>query len=253
MFGLSFEKLLLVAFVAAILIGPQRLPAYSARLAELIRWVRQRVEESRVEAEQATGLQLTREQWEALDPRRYDPRQIIRQALDAAGSAAPETTPAAVGVAASAADTATARTVDSVMTGDDATRAITDADAAVPTVPVESSPVVASPRQVWTEADIARVHPGQRYFVTGGSAHPSRIAIDSLPLDDPLRLAARPVDPAGEARMTAGPMPTRAPVSVTNTPAAPASRTLVTEREPLAVLTDDAPTPGAQNDEENDA
>ena len=44
MFGLSFEKLFLVAIVAGLVIGPQRLPLYAHRLAELIRSFRTFVE-----------------------------------------------------------------------------------------------------------------------------------------------------------------------------------------------------------------
>lgn len=37
----------------------------------------------------------------------------------------------------------------------------------------------------------SRVRPGQKYLVLGDAAHPRRVAIDSLPTDDPRRLAAR--------------------------------------------------------------
>jgi hypothetical protein len=67
MFGLTIEKLFLVAVIAAIVIGPQRLPVYATRLAELIRSLRAYVESTRARAENETGLPLTRAQWESLD------------------------------------------------------------------------------------------------------------------------------------------------------------------------------------------
>ena len=39
-FGLTFEKLLVIAFIAVIIVGPQRLPAYASRLAKLVKQFR---------------------------------------------------------------------------------------------------------------------------------------------------------------------------------------------------------------------
>jgi len=132
MFGLTFEKLFLVAIVAGLVIGPQRLPIYTHRLAELIRSVRSFVDASKARAD-----------LEALDVRQYDPRLIVRKALT---------------------EPATAQPAD-------------EAD---------------------LEEQASRVRPGQKYLVTGGSAHPRRILIDSLPEDDPRRLAAHVPTPVAD-------------------------------------------------------
>lgn len=79
MFGLTFEKLFLVAIIAAVVIGPQRLPAYAARLGELIRALRQAIDASRHTL--AADVGVTAADLAALDPRRYDPRRIVREAL----------------------------------------------------------------------------------------------------------------------------------------------------------------------------
>ncbi|MDJ1113908.1 Sec-independent protein translocase TatB [Microbacterium dauci] len=79
MFGLSFEKLVLVALLAAMIIGPSRLPALAQRLADLIRGLRGLVDAARVRAETEVGL--TADDWRSLDPRQYDPRRIVREAL----------------------------------------------------------------------------------------------------------------------------------------------------------------------------
>lgn len=58
-----------------------------------------------------------------------------------------------------------------------------------------------SPKDAATEQLVAariaeeasRVRPGQKYLVTGTSSHPRRILIDSLPGDDPRRIAAEQV------------------------------------------------------------
>jgi sec-independent protein translocase protein TatB len=126
--GLTFEKLLLVAIVAGVLIGPQRLPHSAHELARLVRSLRDVVETARERAEQDTGVSLQRSEW---DLSQYDPRRIVRDAMRE----------------------------PSVVRDDPADRA-------------------------------SRVRPGQRYVVTGSVAHPRRVPIDSLPVDDPRRVAA---------------------------------------------------------------
>lgn len=142
MFGLTFEKLFLVAIIAGLVIGPQRLPLYTHRLAELIRSLRRLVDSSKTRAEVELGV--SRGDLGAWDVRQYDPRRIVREAL--------------------------------------------------------TEPAAAQPADEATEADLeeqaSRVRPGQKYLVTGGSAHPRRILIESLPEDDPRRLAAHAPPPA---------------------------------------------------------
>lgn len=79
MFGLSLEKILVVAVLVAIVVGPRRLPEYSRRIAELARNVRAFAESARAQATSEIGIDP--EQWRALDPRRYDPRRIVADAL----------------------------------------------------------------------------------------------------------------------------------------------------------------------------
>lgn len=81
MFGLTFEKLLLVAVIAAVVIGPHRLPAVTARVASVIRGLRQTVDAARVRAATELGVPADADEWRALDPRQYDPRRIIAEAF----------------------------------------------------------------------------------------------------------------------------------------------------------------------------
>ncbi len=83
MFGLTLEKLLLVGLIAAVVIGPQRLPAVVARLASLLRGLRATVDAARHRAATELGVPADVTEWRALDPRRYDPRRIIAEALAA--------------------------------------------------------------------------------------------------------------------------------------------------------------------------
>lgn len=83
MFGLTFEKLFLAAIIAAVLIGPHRLPQYASRFAATVRNLRATVDAARVKAEAESGVTFARSDWQSLDPRKYDPRRIIRDAWDA--------------------------------------------------------------------------------------------------------------------------------------------------------------------------
>ncbi|MDR6175139.1 sec-independent protein translocase protein TatB [Nocardioides zeae] len=155
MFGLTFEKLFVVAVVAGVLIGPQRLPAYAHQVRATVRGFRAFVEASRARAQVELGDVLTRAEWEALDLRQYDPRRIVRDALDGA----PAVTPTPADPDGSVEDAARAELVEQA----------------------------------------SRVRPGQRFLVTGSAAHPRRVAIASLPDDDPRRLAAEGLpEPPGD-------------------------------------------------------
>ncbi|MEY8565873.1 twin-arginine translocase TatA/TatE family subunit [Corynebacteriaceae bacterium 7-707] len=96
MFGLSIEKIIVVGMVAAVVIGPQRLPLYAEKLATVIRNFRSFTESTRRRAEEELGVPVA-----AMDPttwnsrfRAYDPRRIVRDALDSDGTErTPERTP----------------------------------------------------------------------------------------------------------------------------------------------------------------
>ncbi len=105
MLGLSIDKLLVVAIVAAMIIGPARLPGYARRFGEIVRGVRTVLDAARARAEAETGL--SRDDWESLDPRRYDPRRIVREALaEDAPPPASEPPASATSVAAAGPDAA---------------------------------------------------------------------------------------------------------------------------------------------------
>jgi sec-independent protein translocase protein TatB len=80
-FGLSFEKVLIIAIIAAFLIGPQKLPQYAASLARLVKRVRQMADSAQERVREEMGPEFEELDWRKMDPRQYDPRRIIREAL----------------------------------------------------------------------------------------------------------------------------------------------------------------------------
>lgn len=81
MFGLTFEKLLLIGVVAAFLLGPERLPHYAGQLGALVRRLRGFGEGAKDRMREEMGPEFDEVDWKKLDPRQYDPRRIIRDAL----------------------------------------------------------------------------------------------------------------------------------------------------------------------------
>ena len=80
-FGLTFDKLLIIAVIAVFLIGPDRLPGYAAQLARLVRSFRNFANGAKDRMREEMGPEFDEVDWRKLDPRQYDPRRIIREAL----------------------------------------------------------------------------------------------------------------------------------------------------------------------------
>lgn len=81
MFGLTFEKLILIGIIAAFLIGPQRLPEMASKFATLIKRVKAFTDTAQDRVKAELGDDADAVDWKSLDPRQYDPRRIIREAL----------------------------------------------------------------------------------------------------------------------------------------------------------------------------
>ena len=74
-------KLLVIAVLALFLLGPDKLPDYAARLARFVRAARGMLDDAKDRVREELGPDFDEEEWRKLDPRQYDPRRIIRDAL----------------------------------------------------------------------------------------------------------------------------------------------------------------------------
>ena len=81
MFGLSGEKILILGVLAAMLLGPDRLPEYARKLAQFVKNVRKFAENANSQMKDELGDGFEELDWKKLDPRQYDPRRIVREAL----------------------------------------------------------------------------------------------------------------------------------------------------------------------------
>jgi sec-independent protein translocase protein TatB len=77
----GFEKLLVIGLLAMFLLGPERLPEYAARLARFVRAARRMLDDANERMRDELGEDFDIDEWRKLDPRQYDPRRIIRDAL----------------------------------------------------------------------------------------------------------------------------------------------------------------------------
>lgn len=79
--GLTFEKLLVIMLIAVFVVGPDRLPSYAQKLAQLVKSLKQMATGAKDRMRDEMGPEFDDVDWKKLDPRQYDPRRIIRDAL----------------------------------------------------------------------------------------------------------------------------------------------------------------------------
>ena len=81
MFGINGSEFIVLLVVAAIVLGPERLPQYAAQLARLVRELRRMAQGATAQMREELGPEFDDIDWRKLDPRQYDPRRIVRDAL----------------------------------------------------------------------------------------------------------------------------------------------------------------------------
>jgi sec-independent protein translocase protein TatB len=80
-FGINGSEFLVLIVVAAVVLGPERLPDYAQQLARLVRELRKMAQGAREQIRSELGPEFDEVDWRKLDPRQYDPRRIVREAL----------------------------------------------------------------------------------------------------------------------------------------------------------------------------
>jgi sec-independent protein translocase protein TatB len=80
-FDIQLGEFLVLVVVAAVVIGPERLPRYAQQLATWVRQMRTFARQATQTARAELGPEFDDVDWSKLDPRQYDPRRIVRDAL----------------------------------------------------------------------------------------------------------------------------------------------------------------------------
>ena len=71
----------MLLLVVIVVVGPRRLPEYTRRLTQLVRRLRLFLDNAKEQIAQEVGPELGELNLEDLNPRNYDPRKIVRDAL----------------------------------------------------------------------------------------------------------------------------------------------------------------------------
>lgn len=84
MFDINGWELLILGVLAILVLGPERLPDYAAKFGRFVRQARTMAERAKVQLKDEMGPEFSDIDWRAYDPRQYDPRKIVREALNSA-------------------------------------------------------------------------------------------------------------------------------------------------------------------------
>ncbi len=79
--GINGSELLVLAVLAVVILGPEKLPEYAAQLARLVKELRRMATGAKEQLREEVGDDIADMDWRRLDPRQYDPRKIIKDAL----------------------------------------------------------------------------------------------------------------------------------------------------------------------------
>ncbi len=81
MFDINGAEFLVLLVVVLVVVGPERLPTYAAQLGRWVRELRKLAVGAREHVRAELGPEFDDVDWSKLDPRQYDPRRIVREAL----------------------------------------------------------------------------------------------------------------------------------------------------------------------------
>lgn len=100
MLGINGGEAIILVLLALFIIGPERLPEYAEKLKEFVKAAKRYATGATEELKETLGPEIADVDWRKLDPRQYDPRTIVRQALleddEPAEPAAPRSRPGPV-------------------------------------------------------------------------------------------------------------------------------------------------------------
>jgi sec-independent protein translocase protein TatB len=81
LFDINGWEFVIIVVVALLVIGPERMPEYSAKLARMVKQLRGLADAAKVQLREQMGPGFDDVDWKQYDPRQYDPRRIVREAL----------------------------------------------------------------------------------------------------------------------------------------------------------------------------
>ena len=80
-FGISGSEIVVILIVVAIVVGPSRIPQVTQTVARWVRTLRLKLTKLRSSLDAEYGEELKELDFRRLDPRQYDPRHLVREAV----------------------------------------------------------------------------------------------------------------------------------------------------------------------------
>ena len=81
MLGVNSSELVVIGLLAALLLGPDRLPDLARQAALLVRRGRDFARQAQAQMREEIGPEFDEVDWKRYDPRQYHPRRIVQNAL----------------------------------------------------------------------------------------------------------------------------------------------------------------------------
>lgn len=79
--GINGGEFIVLILIALLILGPERLPMYTRKFADWLRSMKVMAEGAKEQFKEETGRDFDEIEWRKYDPRQYDPRRMIREAL----------------------------------------------------------------------------------------------------------------------------------------------------------------------------
>ncbi|SJN23077.1 Twin-arginine translocation protein TatB [Micrococcus lylae] len=79
--GINGGEFIVLVLIALLVLGPERLPEYTRKFTDWLRSMKVMAEGAKEQFKEETGQDFDEIEWRKYDPRQYDPRRMIREAL----------------------------------------------------------------------------------------------------------------------------------------------------------------------------
>ena len=76
MLGINGSEFIILAVLAIVILGPEKLPEYTRAFTDWLRVMRDKAEGAKAQFKEETGTDFDEVDWRKYDPRQYDPRRI---------------------------------------------------------------------------------------------------------------------------------------------------------------------------------
>jgi sec-independent protein translocase protein TatB len=96
-FDIGGGEFLVLAVIALVVLGPEKLPGYAAQAARMLRQLRTMADGAKDQMREQMGPEFDDIDWKSLDPRQYDPRRMVREALAGGDAEAEDEKPVSKG------------------------------------------------------------------------------------------------------------------------------------------------------------